>query len=157
MRAFLLILVITVASGAALGEELSAEERLLRFQLFNSCEPMRIQVEGLSTDAVEIGLAEESLSSLLESRLRAARLYDGGADSSLYVEVNVGGPNFSFDLVYTKNVIDIATGYEFFVGTWELGRMGTHGQNGGYIRQLVSEDLDQFILEYLRVNEASCN
>ena len=39
---------------------------------------------------------------------------------------------------------------------WETGSYGTHGGDADYILQAVSERLDRFILEYLRVNETAC-
>ena len=43
-----------------------------------------------------------------------------------------------------------------YAATWETGNYGTHAGNAGYIMQIVSERLDRFILEYLRVNETAC-
>ena len=40
--------------------------------------------------------------------------------------------------------------------TWRIGTYGTHGGDAGYILQALSEKLDKFILEYLRVNESAC-
>ena len=151
------LLVMAVAAGTALGEEQSVEERLARFRLFNNCEPMSFTIESLPTDAVEIGLTENLLSDLLESRLRAARLYDESEYKYLYLNVNMIGQSFSFDLEYSKILYDPVSGYSFLAKTWSSGVTGTSGGNAGYIREAVSEQLDRFILEYLRVNESSCN
>ena len=40
--------------------------------------------------------------------------------------------------------------------TWVRGSAGTHGGDAGYIRSGVSEYMDTFLLEYLRVNEEAC-
>ena len=39
---------------------------------------------------------------------------------------------------------------------WNTTSYGTHSGNAGFILQSVSEHLDRFVLEYLRVNEAAC-
>ena len=45
---------------------------------------------------------------------------------------------------------------EGIASTWDTATYGTHGGNAGFILQSVSEDMDRFVLEYLRVNEKSC-
>ena len=40
--------------------------------------------------------------------------------------------------------------------TWDTRRVGTHGDNAGFIMNGLSEMLDGFLLEYLRMNEDSC-
>ena len=65
-----------LATGAA-GETL--HERIDRFELFTDCQPMGLVVEGVPPDASEIGLTRESIIAAVESRLRAARLYDADA------------------------------------------------------------------------------
>ena len=40
--------------------------------------------------------------------------------------------------------------------TWDLGATGTHGGDAGYVLQTLSEFVDTFVVEYLRVNEAAC-
>ena len=132
-----------------------------RFQLYNACRPMPLAVEGLGDDARKIGLAEEALRAVAESRLRAARLYtealSSRADfSTLYVNVNVLGPAFSISVEYHKWVTD-----EFADGglaiTWDMDGPGTHGRDAGYIVSLLSRYLDRFLAAYLRVNEGACN
>ena len=126
------------------------------FELFNGCEPIDLLVENLSESAAEIGLTEERIQTLAESRLRAARLYDADGGTHLYINVTVGGRAFSYGLDYKKRLHDPATGFSLRATTWNVGGVGTHGGDAGYITQIVSEDLDRFVLEYLRVNEAAC-
>ena len=126
------------------------------FDLFNGCEPIDLLVENLPEDAAEIGLTKERIQTLAESRLRAARLYDADGGTHLYVHVNVVGRAFSEGLDYKKRLYDSVTGLSFRTTTWNVDGVGTHGGDAGYIMQIVSEHLDHFILEYLRVNEAAC-
>ena len=115
-------------------------------------------------DEAEIGLTEERIQTIAESRLRAARLYqDGGldallwADHYLYVNVLVVGNAFTFKVGYHKKLHDEKSGMSNFAQTWTTGAAGTHGRDAGYILQNLSENIDRFIVEYLRVNEGSCN
>ena len=95
---------------------------------------------------------------MAESRLRAARLFTSTtpADTYLYVRVSVVGGAFAMRLEFKKRVSDSLSGESFLAGTWNSGVTGTHGRDADYILQGLSEWLDRFVLEYLRVNEAAC-
>ena len=127
-----------------------------RFALFTDCQPMGLVVEGLPPDASEIGLTRESIIAAVESRLRAARLYDAEATHLLYVNVNVAGRAFSYSLELKKLVYDLSSGTPFLAATWHTGATGTHGGNAGYILSGVSEAMDRFLVAFLRVNETAC-
>ena len=60
-------------------------------------------------------------------------------------------------LGFFKRVFDPASG-EYGHGTvWVLSSTGTAGNDdGGYILQSVSEKIDRFLVEYLRINEEAC-
>lgn len=119
---------------------------------------MKLLVLGVDDDAGKIGLTKSRLQTAAESRLRSARLYDSDAAIPiLYVNVNVVGRAFNIDLEYNKPVRDVATGELWLATTWGAGSTGTHGGNAGYIVSVLSEKLDQFLVEYLRVNESACS
>jgi len=92
----LTLAVASLSVGAAYAE--TAEDRVARFQLFDSCRPMQMLVEDLPPKAAQIGLTRPSLMSAVESRLRSARLYAEDASSVLYLRVNVVGHAFSVNL-----------------------------------------------------------
>ena len=129
-----------------------------RFMLWSDCRPMELVVEGLPEDAVQIGLTKERIAIAVRSRLRAARLYEMSAPSSpyLYVNVNVVGLSFSIEIAYNKYVQDLVTGKIYRARTWGTGVTGTHGKDAGYILSVVAQNMDEFIDEYLRVNEDAC-
>ena len=129
---------------------------LARFRLFNNCEPIRLVVENLPTGAAAIGLTEERVSALAESRLRAARLFSGDAAEYLYVAVGVVGAAFAVSVSYHKRLFDPVSGEAAYPRTWVSNSFGTHDGNSGFILQNLSEPLDRFVLEYLRVNEDAC-
>lgn len=68
------VILALTAMGAATAQSLE------RFRLFDYCQPMVI-VEGLSSEAAGIGLTEQSIQNVMESRLRSARLYDPDANT----------------------------------------------------------------------------
>ena len=133
------------------------------FGLWNECAPIDLIVESLSNnDAADIDLTEERIQTLAESRLRAARLYDAAARHYLYVRVGVlvsenrRGGAYSIDVSFQKYLRDGVSDQNGFAATWDIGSYGTHRGDAGVILQYVSEYLDRFVLEYLRVNETVC-
>ena len=153
---WLVLLAILAASQAdrALAQEVSS---LDRFKLFNECRPMHLILESLPADAAEIDLAEASIQVAVESRLRSARLYDSELTGPyLYVNVNVVGRAFNTSLEYNKPVHDLASDVTGVASTWDIGFTGTHGGGSNYILSTISELMDRFLVEYLRVNEAAC-
>ena len=131
-----------------------------RFSLYNECRPMDLGVETLHPDAAEIGLTEASIQAAVESRLRSARLYDSADDDDtnprFYVNVFVSGSAFFIGLNYQKYVHDPASGVTSRTTTWDTGGGGTHGGNAAFILSSISGYMDEFLVEYLRVNEAAC-
>ena len=127
------------------------------FELWNNCKPVKLVVEDLHKDAVDIRLTEEAVAIGVRSRLRAARLYDASALSS-YLHVDVGVKDLAFSIVfrYNKFMMDIASGERGITSSWLRGSIGTHGRDSGYILSAVSQHTDEFIDEYLRVNEDAC-
>ena len=130
-----------------------------RFHLFNQCKPMALLVELELGEGVErIGLAAADLKTALEARLRSARLYTKTTkpEGLLYLNVNMVAGAFGIDLEYNKFVTDVATGGTGLAATWEVGSVGTHGENKHYIVSAVAGHMDEFLVAYLRVNEAAC-
>ena len=126
------------------------------FALWNECAPINLIVEGLSDGAAAIDLTMERIQTLAESRLRAARLYDAAALPYLYVRVGVFGGAFHIKVSFKKRLRDDVSEKNGIAETWDTGSLGTHGGDAGFILQGVSEHLDRFVLEYLRVNETVC-
>ena len=163
---------------AALSNVEELWERGERFQLYTGCSPLRLSVGAHGDDAKAIGLTRDRLQAAAESRLRSARLHMGEEEfwsrqvyekdepetklpkatypPTLSVSAEVAGSAFLVLVELQKTLSDPATGEESKAGTWESGRLGTHGRDAGHIVQLVAEELDKFLVEYLRVNEKDC-
>ena len=133
------------------------------FGLWNECAPIGLFVGGLPDDAADIDLTKERIQTLAESRLRAARLYGEVALYRPFLHVNVGvlvsenrrSGAFSIDVSFQKYLRDAVSGRSWDAATWESGNYGMHSGDADFIMQAVSEHLDRFVLEYLRVNESS--
>lgn len=144
-----------------------AVQSVERFRLYTGCSPLWLWVFVAGDDAEAIGLTRDRLQAAAESRLRSARLYMSSETKlpkatdplrlpNLSVSAEVVSSAFLVQVELRKTLSDPATGEESRAGTWESGRFGTHGGNAGYIVQLVAEELDKFLVEYLRVNEKDC-
>ena len=129
-----------------------------RFELWNECKPMTLIVEDVHEDATAIGLTKESIEAGVLSKLRAARLYNSEEEwSHLTVLVNVAGRAFSIRLLYNKRMQDVATGMEGLSVSWFMTSTGMFGDGGvAFILSGVTQNIDAFINEYLRVNADAC-
>ena len=127
---------------------------------------------GVGGNAEEIGLTNDRVRTMAASRLAAAGVYQDFSGEyptprtadifaprlgRLGVFVETSGPAFSARVAHEKDLLDPITELENPSTTWERNTFGTHGNDVGFILQWVSETLDEFVLEYLRVNDASCN
>lgn len=132
-------------------------EDLTRFQLFTNCGKMDLVVENLSEDAKKIGLTKKAIANAVESRLRSAKLFSKKEPASyLYIYVNVIGHAFGTSVAFNKPLYDAYTGMTFPATTWTGGATGTHGSNSGYIMSYISQHIDEFLVDYLRVNGKAC-
>lgn len=142
----------------SIGGTLSHAQSQDRFELFTGCEPMRLVVERLGEDARNIGLSVERITNSVESRLRSAKLFSSERQRQyLYININVVGRAFSISVEFKKRVFDPRSGLSTYATTWEHGGTGTHGQDASFMISGLSERIDAFIVEYLRVNEQECS
>jgi len=155
-----MVVAMTAGTISAFGQSAEGEAILDRFDLYNNCQPMMLLVEELPDGAKEINLTKRRLQTAIEARLRSARLYTNdieGARTYLYINVNLSGRAFSISVQYKKLLYDPISDFSVPATTWNRGIVGTHGGYAGYIVQLVSELVDDFLVAYLHVNEEDCN
>ena len=124
-----------------------------RFSLFNKCRPVNLGVT-LPDDAP--GDLVKRVRIAAESRLRSARLLSTNARSLLEVQVNVVDRAFSVNVRYGKLMRDLETGLVGLAGYWDRGVTGVYGFDAGFIVSAVAEKVDEFLADYLRVNDAAC-
>ena len=77
-------------------------------------------------------------------------------DVSMFVSENRRSGAFNIEVSFQKYLHDVVSDRGQYAATWETASYGIHTGDADYILQIVSEKLDLFILEYLRVNEAAC-
>ncbi len=157
------VFVIVAVLAVALPSRSAAQaDSLNRFRLYNACAQIDLVVADVPEEGDAIGLTRERVQVLAESRLRAARLYDADATPYLYVNVGVLVSDYreqgaySITLQFNKALYDSASERSGRAVTWQRGRYGMHGGDAGFIMQNLSERLDHFVLEYLRINEDAC-
>lgn len=153
MRFLIMFLLSLLTMRPGVTEDVSAYDR---FRLWTDCLPLELYVY-LEDEENEVDLTKEDIEIAVRSRLRSARLYTETAVPDLVVTVTVVGPAFGINLFLNKFFSDSYYSKEDgFATTWESGATGTHGGNGNFILQSVSQYTDRFIDEYLRVNADSC-
>ena len=135
------------------------------FELFNECRPVdllvRVQdVMDLFNEAPEIGRMEERIRTMAESRLRAARIYaeSSARSGGLTVEVAQATGRYLVTVGLHRYVFEPVSGKWSFVLAWKAtdARFCFPLSTSDSAIQNVSDGIDKFISEYLRVNESAC-
>ena len=131
--------------------------RIDAHRFFNACEGMAYNVN-ISGKAA---LSESEIANAIESRLRAARIFQDDDQYGL-------GSVFNVSLTSARNAAMLKVGFEkprfldpyskhqvvrtlFGMETWKQGSLFQGGDSGDILTQL-SKYLDEFIANYLRVN-----
>lgn len=136
-----------IASDTEAEIPLSTGEILDRFRLFTNCSPMAVEIRGA---------VDEGIGNLVVTRLRAARLYSEEIGSLPLLRV--GGvtsdePILLLTIEFLKQLYDYESGTGYLASTWQQlvwGGADTAMQN------TASELMDEFLMNYVRVNEDAC-
>ena len=149
-----------ILSGALLASPVSAsfEEDRDRFDLWTECAGVDFLVETMDEDAAAFGLSTERVEGVAGSRLRAAGIHDDGSrENWLYLRVTVFDFSYVVEVGFQKRLLDEGTGLGMTASTWSRVGLGlSRSMEGDHVMGMVSEFLDTFIDDYLRVNEAAC-
>ena len=137
-------------------EEVSS---LDRFQLWNACKPIGLNVQIMPDNNRVPGRLTEAIITSVQSKLRTARLYDEErAIAYLSVTVTrleVAGAAFSIEGSFLKMFSDPISGEMGMAAPWNVNLPGS-GEDPALILTLVWQLTDMFIDEYLRVNASAC-
>lgn len=152
-RSWLLALLLAFAVPVV-GQEVTEE----RFRLFTECAPLRVNVVVVAGDpeSDEIGLSEDRVRRMAESRLRAARLYNAEADAFVRLYAVYGGFPELVGLEFWKRLFDPISEEWAFLQVYRPEQYG-NDEDAGFFMQSLSEMLDAFIGDYLRVNGEWCD
>ena len=169
MIALVFLIAFLPIQARAQDEELSQDEidrlqaHMDRFNLFNDCQPINLVVKDVDSETSTTGLTNERILTMIESRLRAARIYGSKKSSYLHVDVGASTQSVSGVFIYRvyisfrKLLYDPITDLRSTAITWISVRFGTHDGEVGLIdvsvMQSLSERIDRFVLEYLREND----
>lgn len=143
----------TIGTAVAKQHRSSHEEY---FMFWNNCAPVGVAVyfngERVSSD--------DSLERAATSRLRSARLFrPGGGNGHLKFEfsqhLHDHVQTVLFMVRFTKLVRDNASGVQWVADTWSIRGIG-HNITEDKLLGWLSRAMDEFIDDYLRVNESAC-
>lgn len=152
-------LALAAAHGSA--EEETELERVQAhidlFRLWNDCKPTTLDVFKLPDN---IDLTVKDIEVAVRSRLRIAGLHtdsiQDAADSFLRVSITIYGNVGIIEANYFRPVRELASGAIWPVSTWSIHRPFATGVSAYVILSALSQQADEFIDEYLRVNEEAC-
>ena len=128
------------------------------FDLWLACRPFRYFV------SVSGGVVtQERVENAVESRLRAARLYSSNSFNGGYLFVSIvmtpDGPvrATAIHLEFNKALFDRLTSRAGIAMSYDLLRVLRHGSSrADAVMESVAGLLDEFVNDYLRVNEPAC-
>lgn len=134
--------------------EVEAQSVKERFKLFAACKPMGVYVDLWEQgDVKKFGIQEDKIRAALESRLRAAHLYQADALNVLAIEILVSSKGIAVaDIEYHKMLYDPASEDVGLASTWGW----SISDHSSAIYSFIAETVDKFLAEYLRVNEVAC-
>ena len=165
-------LLVTVQAGEAI-----AHEHPDRFSLYTGCDSMELHVD-VDIENSSLSLSAEAVRSAAEARLRSARLYRAGDGDSrtlpnqyLFVAVSGSSVAFSIRLQFYRLLTwlgpskltdwwrqEYPDGSEpvGYASTWKRVAVGTHDGTSTVVLSVVSQFMDAFLVDYLRMNEEDC-
>ena len=128
------------------------------FELWTGCDPVQLIVDLQKNDAPDLYLTREQIEIAVRSRLRSARVFtEDEGFPFLFVLVAVVDNAFSIDVLLVKLLTDgVYSNHSWGGSSWKTDGIGTHTNDANYILSSVSQNIDEFLDEYLRVNAASC-
>lgn len=151
---------------AALPRGIAAQEvrPLADRQLWTGCSILEPEVYVSDGDDDLSGLTEATVMRAVSSRLRAARLHHDGEQAFVVLRVDVWIVGRAFHVeVELRRIVWIIPGARLdssedaiIATTWSDSTLGTHGGDPSFVLSSVSEKMDHFIDEYLRVNGSAC-
>ena len=132
-----------------------------KFDFFNSCEGMAYYVSISGKGSNDSAPSESDIANAVESRLRAARIFEENAQvaksyfnvyltlagTAASLQVGFAKPGFT-DPYSTHRLFQFPRGME----TWRKSWLVQGGIGSGDVLAQLSKDLDEFIVNYLRVN-----
>ena len=134
-------------------------------RLYTDCARVSVAVL-IEDEAQELGVVdEERLATMAESRLRAARLYNPQSRlPALDLEVEAldgdGTNAYTARAQFSRIVRNPTTEGVFVSSTWNRGMFGWFGDRADpadSVHAGVSDFVDEFIRDYLRVNGNACD
>ena len=123
-----------------------------KFALFNHCRPMRLSVEYPSHPALQQELQRE-----FEGKLDSVSIHDPthSTHAALVILVGVSEGSMAYTIEYSKSLVG-AFGESGEAITWHRVMFGSHEDTGSGIARGARRIVDEFVSDYLRVNESAC-
>ena len=160
---------LTATKAESAGKAFITQNEQERFELWNSCLPVRLYVsvgEVLAPDALSPSNLHPKVEAVARSMLQDAGLYDPSSvnlvSPALYLLLTLDFDEFEIHTSYRKRVADNVTGELGYIIAWTLDYgphfaiRRKHNTDPEYLLHWVAKHTDRFIEEYRRVNADAC-
>lgn len=129
------------------------------WQLFTDCGKVGLLVNTENAGVIPFPEEERAIETLVRNRFRAAPIYDPKERTQfLNVTVNESDGEFGISVQFWKILCDPLSDMCLGATLWNTGSTGTwdYDWQKKFLLQILSQHIDHFINEYLRVNADYC-
>ena len=128
-----------------------------RFAFWNSCFPVELLVDHQDTDSAVAGVSSGIIAMFVKNRLEEAEVYGEAPQyGRLYIHVLIVEDAYNVQVSFHKFIQDWQSEINGYAATYHYGITGMHEERDDQILAAVFTLVDQFMEDYLRVNEAAC-
>ena len=126
------------------------------FLLRNGCVGVNLEVSYAKEGAAHLRLEKDSIETTARSRLRGARIFNSDTYTHFFVSVHIADSSFFIEVSMNKFLSDDDNNVRLLATAWNRYSFGVHGNDRQGLLGIIGELTDEFIDEYLRVNEEVC-
>ena len=136
----------------------TSREKTQCMMFYSKCEPMSLVLMSDLPERTRDGLSQFTVRNAIESRLRAARIYNRKGRTALVVHVLSERDAYFVQVVYVKRFMDVnfLPAYDVMAGLWGRPSIGFYDKNPRLVVSVVSQLVDEFLANFLRANQKDC-
>ena len=133
------------------------EQDYHKYQLFVSCQPIRVKIEVMAPVAQRYGFSEAQLRSAVYQYLRQARVSytDEFTPHHLSIRIQESNQVTNLSVDFTKPLVDPLTHLPGYSVTWRLDAMAPIG-NEQLLAPTLEDLMGEFVQAFQGVNQGTC-
>ena len=130
-------------------------DQLEAYEWWADCAPIGLSINLEQSENSPAIISESTVRNAVESRLRAARLMDVRSLTYLSIDIRTVGNGFSIVGQLNKPMFDLASEFSFNASAFAYIITGVYSESD-YLLNALAELMDDFLNNYLRINEPAC-